>query len=241
MAKSYFYSVELYHSENREEKTLEKSFKNHNYQISRKEAFLYAKELFTIYEDEFIRKESLIPIKLTINFIVSNRESEMESGVIGVYDHIKKIPLYNLTFGKLEELGNHITSEMEFLKLLTDSAKTEEIFEFARNVATITGEIEVISSMRESVAQTDPRIHAAAKSNFQIITCSRCDKKMEVENQIANLFLDKRYKSQKVLMSCISCIQIYYSDPKYTFYLEEIFDKDGKSVRKGKRDLDFKY
>jgi hypothetical protein len=238
MVKSYFYSVNLTFSEDREEKKIEEIFKNKDITISRSDAFSFFQKLFDKYEVNFLKTEHILPIELIISFNIGVRESESESGIEISSDHPQNIPLYIITFQKIEELGNNIINEIEKLKSLA-TTDLQDIYDFGKNIASSTGEIKVIDSIRRRLSQIDPNSYEDQKTNMQIIECSRCGKKIEVEKRITKLFIEKRNRGSKVSLSCTTCIKTYYSNPQFDFSLQEIYDKYGKSVIKRGRDIDY--
>lgn len=239
MAKSYFYSVVFCHQVDKEEQKIEEQFKDDNLIKARSDAFSCAKETFDKYSAEFTNEEHPIGIEMTINFNIGSVEKEYEDGFPIYSDYIKPLILYHLFFRKLEENENIIMKEMELLKSLLISNKDQDIYAFAKKLATNTGEIEIINSIRKSISNIDPKKHEDYKSNMQIIECTRCAKKMEVENRIARLFYDKRYRGSKISMACDTCIKVYYSDPQFDFSLQEIYNKNGKTIVKRGRDIDY--
>jgi hypothetical protein len=241
MAKSVFYSVELIHSENREEKIIKRSFENGNILSLRDQAFSYFKELFLIHEDKFLTKESVIPIKLTIYFNAGSKGRDLNYGQEIIFNRIHTSPIYILTFGKLEERGH--SEEIDFIKKLTSDSELLDAPDIDKNIDLRSGESFVISFIRECIAQKDQNICENSKSNLQLIECGRCGKKMEVEQKVVSLFYSEKNRayysnnSWEVFMCCNSCVEIHYGTPKPYSSSANIYDKNGKSVYTGGRNL----
>lgn len=241
MAKSVFYSVELIHSENREETIIKRSFENGNILNLRDQAFSYFKELFLIHEDKFLKQESVIPIKLTIYYNAISQGRDMEYGQEIVFDRVYTSPMYILTFGKLEERGH--SEEVDFIKQLTTDSELLNATDIAKNIALMSGESSVISFLRVSLAQKDQNICEDYKTNSLLIECKRCGKKMEVEQKVANLFFSEKNRSyyssssREVFMCCNSCVEIHYGISKPYTSFANIYDKNGESVYIGGKNL----
>jgi hypothetical protein len=211
--KSYSNRVVATVVENGEEKIIKEDFP-----IDKgNPAYFGFKNLFSKYENQFITNYSPIHTSLRLFSIATSQGYD--------FDFDRKIDITYEDPFLLVEISKGVINHDKKLKDKAFLALVQWVqirfLELEHD-----GELDNNSGDAEAVYVQNNR-----SNKYQLIECTRCGKKMEVENDIAKKYKERSNRRKNIVLSCDNCIRAYYKDPMFKFYLHEIYNRLGESQR----------
>ena len=233
MEKTYYYQIGFNVIVDNEEFNSFQKFSTNNPIYARGLALVCFKEISETYKNQLISTSPIVDTWVSLSFVEENEESEFSEGEKIYFKRANFHELYRFSKRKLEKTKGSFEFEESILK----SDRFQNLEPQLKDPYDKTDEVEIVAIIEAEINKVDPDIEQSQSLNFSILKCSRCGKNMIIEQRVAMLYSDKSKASKKVSISCNTCINTYFGNPIFNFHLQEIFDKNGKSVIKGKRDL----
>jgi hypothetical protein len=226
----YYYNVKAKIVEDGEEKFIIKNFKGSDLSVCRANAFEEFEELTIKFFDQVKGSYSPLETYIKISFIQSYDTYDFEDGIKIELTNKIDFTLYTISEGKIEKNKESFEFDMNVLTKQDVVAENMSI----SDLYVYTTEESTIKELQDLLANSDK---GDRKSTFMQIECTRCGKKMEVENKMALKFIERKKYKNNVWLSCRNCIAGYFENSTFDFSNYEVYRFNGESVLDRKPDL----